>query len=384
MTHKIIYLTICCFFLLSCKTEKETKTPVIEPQKIGQIDSLANRYLELNRFSGTILIAQNETIVYNKSYGMADYKNKTPFSSKTAFKVGEITQIVTHHLVKQLVQAGKVKLTDSLSKYLANFKSEAVVGDVFKPNPTVDSHVLGKLIEKVSNKSYQKNIEAYGDKLGLKNTYFTKSDPNLAVGYLYHNYRGKGLELQKAPHYNLKTAFSSTGIKSTAEDLVKILKSTPKNLNIDGYLKGDGFSYSLVNDTNNHLMVIVLSNRKHPVAKEISNSIRAILKNKKYKLPLARKPLPVPTNLLNQYIGKYSLNEQVTFEVVRTPDSLFVILGPNKVALIPQSKNQFYMKNNDASMRFEKDASGAIRSIRLLNGFIDSDEQALRVNNSNK
>ena len=53
-------------------------------------------------------------------------------------------------------------------------------------------------------------------------------------------------------------------------------------------------------------------------------------------------------------------------------------MGPNKVHLIPHSKNQFYMEQMDAAMRFERGATDSINRVVLLNGFIKSDEFAKR------
>ena len=160
---------------------------------------------------------------------------------------------------------------------------------------------------------------------------------------------------------------------------MKIIESNPKAINIEGYLENDGFSYSLTNNVEKNLLIIVLSNRRHPVAGEMAKSIGAILEGKAYNTPLTRKPFPINSDLLNDYTGKYILNENVSFEVISSQDSLYVLLGPNKVVLIPQSENQFYMIDNDAAMRFGRDSTGAVNSVRLLNGFTDSQEQALRI-----
>jgi|GEM_PF-1374384 len=380
MIKKIFYLSIFILSFTFCK--KETKSVNLENDKNFEIDSLANRYLELNRFSGTIVVAKAGEVIYNQSFGFADYESKRPFSKETTFKVGQITKIVTDDLIRKLVAQDKLLLTDNLSKFDIGVKSELSINDLLATNKSeendIEYGVLVQLIEKVSGKTYQENLNTYCKDLGLKNSYLQKEDSSLAVGYLYHNYRGNGLELQQSPSVNLDEVFS-IGLKSTATDLVKIIQSNPIDLELEGYLENDGFSYSLSNQMDNDLSIIVLSNRRHPVAGEISNSIEAILKGKTYSTPLARKPFPIDSNLLNDYTGKYALNENVTFEVISAQDSLYVLLGPNKVALIPQSENQFYMLDNDAAMRFEKDSSNVVNSVRLLNGFIDSQEQALRL-----
>ncbi|PVW13172.1 serine hydrolase domain-containing protein [Marixanthomonas spongiae] len=378
MTKKILYFTILLSILWSCKNDNKNKSEYLEIQSKDKINTLANRYLELNRFSGTIVVAKDDSIIYNQSFGLADYENEVPFSSKTAFKIGEITKLITSDLINRLVKEKKILLTDKVSEHLPEIESDIRVGDLMKHDSNVDYNIAGQLIEKVTNKSYQENIAKYSAELGLENTYFQKNETSSAVGYLYHNYSGNGLELEKAPVYNLEEAFSSNGLKSTANDLMKILKSYPKQIHMDGYLDTDGFSYSIVNDLENKKSIVVLSNRKHPVANEISNSIDAILEGKEFTLPLLREPFDIDKTILKDFTGKYALNENVNFEVLNSNDSLFVLMGPNKVYLVPQSSNQFYMKEADASMRFSRDSTDMVDKIVLLNGFIDSEQIAYR------
>ena len=377
MIKKIIYITFFLITFLSC----ENKAQILETDKlkVNKIDSLANRYLELNRFSGQIIVAKNQTVIYNKSFGFADYEKKTPFSNKTAFKIGEISKIITENIILKLAENETIKLTDKVSKYLNAFESEYTINDLIIDNTDSNTNTLGKLIEKVSGKNYQYNIDEYGKTLKLENTFYNKENSPVAKGYLYNNYRGKGLELHESPTYNLNDVFSSQGIKSTGNDLVKIVESNPKDINISGYLDNDGFSYSLTSGLKNNKLIIVLSNRKHPVAGEISNSINAILDNNNVTFPLLRQPYNINKNTLKNFTGSFSVNENINFKVVKSNDSLFVLMGPNKVHLVPQSNNQFYMNDMDASMRFLKDSTGIIKRVVLLNGFIDSDQQAIKI-----
>ncbi|MGV6831428.1 MAG: serine hydrolase domain-containing protein [bacterium] len=382
MIKKLIQLTFLLTIFVSCKKGQVNKTNQLQKEQIESITSLANRYLELKRFSGSILIAKDGNVVYDQSFGLADYDKEIPFSKNTAFKIGEISQLITSDLVSRLIKEQKVSGTDKIANYLTEITSEHTINDFVKLEQDLDFNLAGAFIEKVTNKTYQENIETYGTELNLENTYYQKQSALAAIGYLYHNYRGQGLELQKSPSYDVKEAFSSKGLKSTPHDLLKIVHSQSKELAIEGYLETDGFSYSLLNDPEKKLTIIVLSNFRHPVSDEISNSIKAILEGKAYNLPLLRKPFDIDTSTLKDFAGNYALNEQVKFEVLISNDSLLVLLGPNKVHLVPQSSNQFYMTEMDASMRFLRDSTDMINKIALLNGFIDSDQIAIRINNS--
>ena len=128
MTKKLFYLSIFILCFSFCK--KKTKLENLENDKIVKIDTLANRYLELNRFSGTIVIAKGDEIIYDHSFGLADYENKRPFSNGTAFKVGEISKLITDNIIGRLVTQDKLQLTDSLSSYLENYNSDLTINDL--------------------------------------------------------------------------------------------------------------------------------------------------------------------------------------------------------------------------------------------------------------
>lgn len=388
MRNKILYIPILIISFISCKTETKPKSEIIETSKKEKIDSLGKRYLELNRFSGVILGTKEDTIIYNKNFGLADYENNVSFSNNTSFKIGKISDLVTANIVREMAKENKIQLSDSISKYIPEINSDLTINDLlnYKTNlayqssdkseeSNLDNYSLELLIEKISGEKFQENIEKYSKDLRLENTNFQKKDSNLAVGYLYHNYQGNGLELQKSPISNSEDSLSGNGLKSTANDLTKIINSNSDNeIAIDGYLENDGFSYSITHNPKNKISIIVLSNRRHPVAKEISNSIVSILEDKEYRIPLARKPFDIDKELLKEYSGFYSLNEGMNLEVLNENDSLFVMMGPNKRHLIPQSENQFYMEQMDASMRFLRDANYKVEEVILLDGFLDGNK----------
>ncbi|MFT5618372.1 MAG: hypothetical protein ACI85I_001605 [Arenicella sp.] len=149
---------------------------------------------------------------------------------------------------------------------------------------------------------------------------------------MYSNYRGEGLELHISPVQNETEVFASRGIKSTPEDLLKLLQnSSEDSISISGYLASDGFSYTATKKGN--LIIIVLSNRRHPISSEIANSIESILESKDYEIPLLRKEFILNPNQLKRFEGKYAINANVSMPVFVEKDSLFVMMGPNKVHL---------------------------------------------------
>lgn len=365
----------------------------------------------MGRFSGVVLVTKGDSVIYNNSFGLADYEYNISFSDITSFKIGAISELITAGIIREMAGNGEIDLSAPVSTYLSEIKGDYSINDLLhhkSPLPTIQTlreahpkkafsaidyanlsvdkddtsqksdlgyHLLGLVIEEVSKKSFQEVIQEYSSRLGLENTYFKKEDPAVAVGYLYHNFRGEGLELERSAFYDPNIAFSSHGLKSTARDLAVVLKTTPeREIDIAGYLENDGFSYSVVKNSETGVNIIVLSNRRHPVAREISNSINAILREGKYDLPLPRRPFTIDPVLLEEYAGTYSFNEKMNLEIISAQDSLFVVMGPNKIYLVPQSTNQFYMKERDAALRFIRDTNQRVQKAILLDGFLVGNE----------
>lgn len=238
--------------------------------------------------------------------------------------------------------------------------------------------MLGLIIEKVNKKSFQEMTEQYSTEWNLENTYLKITDPeNEAKGYLFGNFRGEGMELIEAPKYEVEEAFSSEGLKAGIFDVLKLSQITKRNtIEQNDYLAEDGFSYSLSKDEQAGLTVVVLSNRRHPVANEISGSIRAIYKNKLYKIPLPKKQVPINTDMLEEYAGTYTLNPGMRLKIVTANDSLFLIMGPAKLHLKPQSKTQFYLEESDATIEFIPNFNNSVSSATLYDGFLKGTEIA--------
>jgi CubicO group peptidase (beta-lactamase class C family) len=85
---------------------------------IEQVDALAAaEFAKDNRGSATIGIVSGAELVWTKSYGYADMEQKTPATKDTVYRIGSITKQFTGLMLLQLVEAGKVRLSDPVEKY---------------------------------------------------------------------------------------------------------------------------------------------------------------------------------------------------------------------------------------------------------------------------
>src|SRR5512145_2887312 len=87
----------------------------------AKVDRLADSEAAANLLSGNILIARGNRIVFQKAYGFANWELRAPNSAATRFGVGSITKEMTHAIVDQLVQEGRLDLNAPVRSYLDGF-----------------------------------------------------------------------------------------------------------------------------------------------------------------------------------------------------------------------------------------------------------------------
>jgi CubicO group peptidase (beta-lactamase class C family) len=84
-------------------------------QKI--FDSLTKVY-EANGFHGVILVAKGDKVLYEKGYGLANFEQKIANTPSTVFKTESVGKMFTAVSILQLVETGKLKLTQTVKELL--------------------------------------------------------------------------------------------------------------------------------------------------------------------------------------------------------------------------------------------------------------------------
>jgi CubicO group peptidase (beta-lactamase class C family) len=84
----------------------------------AEIDSLISAELARRPVgSVTAGIVAGKDLVWSKSYGLADMEKKTAADTDTVYRIGSITKMFTAVMLDQLIEAGKVHLSDPVQKY---------------------------------------------------------------------------------------------------------------------------------------------------------------------------------------------------------------------------------------------------------------------------
>lgn len=221
--------------ILSMPLTRTATPPEFAPAKLTDqalATALRMRLEELARtdtFSGAVLVLKNGKPIFSGAYGYADREARKPNRLDTIFRYGSMGKMFTATAVLQLVQSGKIKLSDPIGKFLPDYPNQEIrqkvtiehllthtggTGDIFTPEwaahrTTIDSHadyvkllgergplfepgsryaysnygyvLLGRIIEVASGEDYYAYVEDHIFKpAGMKSTGFWRESEQLA------------------------------------------------------------------------------------------------------------------------------------------------------------------------------------------------------------
>ena len=89
-----------------------------------QLDKLVNAFVDLDQFSGSVLVAKKGKVVLSKGYGLANREWNVANTADTKFRIGSLTKQFTAMLVMQLYQEGKIDLQGYISDYLPYYRKD--------------------------------------------------------------------------------------------------------------------------------------------------------------------------------------------------------------------------------------------------------------------
>jgi len=203
----------------------------------AKLDQFFDRLAEKNKAMGSLTIAKDGKVLYTRAigYGQINGTEKKPLTVANRFRIGSITKTYTAVMILQLVEEGKLKLTDTLDKFfpqVPNAKKITIVQILshrsgipnvrrdqatWKPGAPVTKDemlalivkgipefepdtkssysnsgyfLLGLILEKLTGKPYDQALEErINSKIGLKDTYIAagRIDVNKGEALTYAN-----------------------------------------------------------------------------------------------------------------------------------------------------------------------------------------------------
>jgi D-alanyl-D-alanine carboxypeptidase len=223
-----------CAFLLTLALCSASYAQTLDKAKL---DQFFDRLAEKNKAMGSLIIAKEGNVLYTRAIGYSQINGaeRKPLTAASRFRIASITKTYTAVMILQLVEEGKLKLTDTLDKFFpqvpnaqritilqilshrsgipnvrrdqATWKPGAPVTKdemlalivkgipEFEPD-TKNSYsnsgyfLLGLILEKLTGKPYDQALEErINSKIGLKDTYIAtgRIDVNKGEALTYIN-----------------------------------------------------------------------------------------------------------------------------------------------------------------------------------------------------
>ena len=106
------------------------KMPAVKPEKEGfsstrlqRINELMQRNIDEGNFAGAVtLVARHGHIIHFESHGMMDRGEKKPMTNDVIFRIMSMTKPMVGVSIMMLVEEGKLRLNDRVSKFIPEFK----------------------------------------------------------------------------------------------------------------------------------------------------------------------------------------------------------------------------------------------------------------------
>ena len=237
------------------------------PEQVARIDALFRTAYPPTRPGASVLVVQEGRPVLRKGYGLANVELSVPVRPEMVFRVGSATKQFTSACILKLVEQGRVRLDDPISKYFADYPApaagvtiqqllthtsgiksatempawfphmredwsvEQVIG-VFRNEPlefapgtrwhyTNSGYILlGAILEEVTGRPYADVVADWIFRpLGMKDTRYDHEAsiiPGRAQGY-----RQTPDGVINAPYLSMTQPFSAGGLVSTVDDLAR-------------------------------------------------------------------------------------------------------------------------------------------------------------------
>lgn len=233
----------------------------------GQLHKTAAHYYAGTGPGAAILVIRDGQVLLREGYGMADLEHSVPIRPEAVFKIGSVTKQFTAVAILQLVEDGKLKLTDPVSQHLPEFApqgdaislehlltltsgivnysevpagkslslrdaSPEAITDLFRSEPVLfapgaqwkygnSGHILlGRIIEKVSGLSYAEYLAQHVyPRAGLTHTQYG-SDTRLITARA-RGYSKAGDSYGLPPHLNMSYPYAAGALLSTVDDLAR-------------------------------------------------------------------------------------------------------------------------------------------------------------------
>lgn len=108
--------------------------PTVSPQEAGlsaerlkRIDEMLQRRIDAGEMAGAVaIVGRHGKVAHQVALGVMDLESKQPMTPATIFRIASMTKPVVGMAIMMMVEEGKVRLNDPVSRYISEFKEMKV------------------------------------------------------------------------------------------------------------------------------------------------------------------------------------------------------------------------------------------------------------------
>jgi len=155
----IAILVLCCVLSCSGYAEQISVCPSqdvgMSPEKLGRVGPAVQRLVDAEKIAGaSVLVSRKGKVVFFETFGMMDKEAAAPVEEDTIFRFYSMSKPVTSVAVMMLVEQGRIKLDDPVSKYIESFKDLKVYDESGTPVEPTREMTVRDLLRHTSGLTY--------------------------------------------------------------------------------------------------------------------------------------------------------------------------------------------------------------------------------------
>jgi CubicO group peptidase (beta-lactamase class C family) len=116
----------CCLILLFVSTGLCGQQVPGDADLRARIDSFVSARVAADAFSGAVLLARRGEVLYQRAAGMANIETNAVVALDTRLQIASTTKLYTNIAIRQLEQAGKLSLADTVGRFLSDYPNAIV------------------------------------------------------------------------------------------------------------------------------------------------------------------------------------------------------------------------------------------------------------------
>ena len=106
--------------IVAARSSAAQQTPSAD-ELSERINNLLQPAVDAELFSGIVLVARGDDIIYHQPFGYADWELRAPLTRKSRFGIASITKAMTDIIVELLLAEGQINLDMPVENYIEGF-----------------------------------------------------------------------------------------------------------------------------------------------------------------------------------------------------------------------------------------------------------------------